>query len=442
MDEHSSIKKVAGMIANSVSFKIITIFVLILLLLIPSSMIKSLIRERENRKQEVIKEISSKWGHEQTIVGPIISIPYRKYFEDKDGKKTFSILYMHFLPDNIDITGKIFPKIRYRAIYEAVLYNTQVVITGNFSYPQIDEMDIPKENIVWAGAYISFGISDMRGIKEQIEAKINNIAISMNPGIESNDVIASGVSAKIQIKERAESYSFKFAMNLNGTHQISFVPVGKLTTVSMSSSWPDPSFDGAYLPVERSIRKDGFTAKWKVLHLNRDYPQYWKGNKHKVYDSSFGVKLFIPIDIYQKSMRTAKYAIMFIVFTFMAFFFSEVMNKMRVHPIQYLLIGLAITMFYTLLISISEHINFDTAYLISGLAVIILIAGYAKSVLKHIYLSIMVGCILAILYAYFYLLLQLENYALLLGSIGLFVVLSLVMFMTRKIDWYSIKFED
>lgn len=442
MDEHSSIKKVAGMIANSVSFKIITIFVLILLLLIPSSMIKSLIRERENRKQEVIKEISSKWGHEQTIVGPIISIPYRKYFEDKDGKKTFSILYMHFLPDNIDITGKIFPKIRYRAIYEAVLYNTQVVITGNFSYPQIDEMDIPKENIVWSGAYISFGISDMRGIKEQIEAKINNIAISMNPGIESNDVIASGVSAKIQIKERVESYSFKFALNLNGTHQISFVPVGKLTTVSMSSSWPDPSFDGAYLPVERSIRKDGFTAKWKVLHLNRDYPQYWKGNKHKVYDSSFGVKLFIPIDIYQKSMRTAKYAIMFIVFTFMAFFFSEVMNKMRVHPIQYLLIGLAITMFYTLLISISEHINFDTAYLISSLAVIILIAGYAKSVLKHIYLSIMVGCILAILYAYFYLLLQLENYALLLGSIGLFVVLSLVMFMTRKIDWYSIKFED
>ena len=442
MDEHSSIKKVAGMIANSVSFKIITIFVLILLLLIPSSMIKSLIRERENRKQEVIKEISSKWGHEQTIVGPIISIPYRKYFEDKDGKKTFSILYMHFLPDNIDITGKIFPKIRYRAIYEAVLYNTQVVITGNFSYPQIDEMDIPKENIVWSGAYISFGISDMRGIKEQIEAKINNIAISMNPGIESNDVIASGVSAKIQIKERVESYSFKFALNLNGTHQISFVPVGKLTTVSMSSSWPDPSFDGAYLPVERSIRKDGFTAKWKVLHLNRDYPQYWKGNKHKVYDSSFGVKLFIPIDIYQKSMRTAKYAIMFIIFTFMAFFFSEVMNKMRVHPIQYLLIGLAITMFYTLLISISEHINFDTAYLISGLAVIILIAGYAKSVLKHIYLSIMVGCILAILYAYFYLLLQLENYALLLGSIGLFVVLSLVMFMTRKIDWYSIKFED
>lgn len=442
MDEHSSIKKVAGMIANSVSFKIITIFVLILLLLIPSSMIKSLIHERENRKQEVIKEISSKWGHEQTIVGPIISIPYRKYFEDKDGKKTFSILYMHFLPDNIDITGKIFPKIRYRAIYEAVLYNTQVVITGNFSYPQIDEMDIPKENIVWSGAYISFGISDMRGIKEQIEAKINNIAISMNPGIESNDVIASGVSAKIQIKERVESYSFKFALNLNGTHQISFVPVGKLTTVSMSSSWPDPSFDGAYLPVERSIRKDGFTAKWKVLHLNRDYPQYWKGNKHKVYDSSFGVKLFIPIDIYQKSMRTAKYAIMFIVFTFMAFFFSEVMNKMRVHPIQYLLIGLAITMFYTLLISISEHINFDTAYLISSLAVIILIAGYAKSVLKHIYLSIMVGCILAILYAYFYLLLQLENYALLLGSIGLFVVLSLVMFMTRKIDWYSIKFED
>lgn len=435
-------KSALSAIGNSVSFKIITIFLLILALLIPSSMIKSLIREREYRKRDVINEISSKWGHAQTITGPIVTIPYKKYYIDSNKNKRSKILHMYFLPDDIDIKSKIFPKMRYRGIYEAVLYNTKVVLTGSFSYPQIEEMNIPTDNVVWSGATVSIGITDMRGIKDEINATFNNDSISMNPGVDTNEVICSGISSKIKVQKNIKKYSYKFVINLNGSQKINFIPVGKLTTVSMSSSWTDPSFDGAYLPVERSIGKKGFSANWKVLHLNRNYPQYWTGNKYSISDSAFGVKLFIPVDIYQKSMRTAKYALMFIIFTFMAFFFSEVMNKLRVHPIQYLLIGLAITIFYTLLISISEHINFNTAYFISSVSVILVIAGYAKSILKNVRLSAMVGGVLLILYTYLYLLLQLEDYALLMGSVGLFVVLSLIMYMTRKIDWYSIKLED
>ena len=435
-------KAALSAIGNSVSFKIITIFILILALLIPSSMIKSLIREREDRKRDVINEISSKWGHAQTITGPIIKIPYKKYYIDSNEKKRSKILHMYFLPDDIDIKSKILPKMRYRGIYEAVLYNTKVVLKGSFSYPQIGEINIPPDNVDWSGAAVLIGITDMRGIKDEINATFNNGSISMNPGVGTNEVICSGVSSKIKLQKHVKKYAYKFVINLNGSQKINFIPVGKVTTVSLSSSWTDPSFGGAYLPVERSIGKKGFSANWKVLHLNRNYPQYWTGNKYNIGDSAFGVKLFIPVDIYQKSMRTAKYALMFIVFTFMAFFFSEVMNKLRVHPIQYLLIGLAITVFYTLLVSISEHINFDTAYLISSVSVILLIAGYAKSILNNVRLSAIVGGVLLILYTYLYILLQLEDYALLMGSIGLFVVLSLIMYMTRKINWYSIKLED
>jgi len=311
MDNQHILKKSVMKIRHSVGFKIITIFVLILALLVPTLMIQSLIYERENRKEQVVREISSKWGQEQTIAGPIITIPYKKYFEDKKGKITFSIRYMHFLPEELRIQGKIFPEIRYRGIYEAVLYNARLELSGTFPYPEIEEMNIPDSNILWSGAFISLGISDMRGIQEQIDAKINGSPLPMNPGIETNDVIGSGISAKIPIPDSGNKTTFSFALNLNGSHQIHFIPVGQVNTVSLSSSWASPSFAGGFIPVERKISGEGFQAKWKVLHLNRNYPQYWTGNKHHIQDSAFGVKLFVPVDVYQKSTRTAKYAIMF-----------------------------------------------------------------------------------------------------------------------------------
>ncbi len=442
MQTGDAIKETTRRISRSATFKLITICALILLLLIPASMVKSLIRERDYRKQGVINEINHKWGEAQTLIGPVITVPYLVYLEDKKGKTTTVTKYFHILPDTVNIKSRITPEVRYRGIYEAVLYNTILSIDGHFPPVPVQELRIDPANIVWSGAFISVGITDMRGIKESIHATFDGRKLSMEPGLETSEVIKSGVSAGIQVDAVRKPHPFHFDMNLNGSRQIHFSPVGKVTTVTARSEWSDPSFDGAFLPMERSVSDEGFTAKWKVLHLNRNYPQAWKGGGQELDHSTFGVTLFSPVDVYQKSMRTAKYALMFIVFTFMAFYVSEVLNKLRVHPVQYLLIGLGIIIFYSLLLSISEQLNFGAAYLISAVAVIALITGYAKAILQNRYVTLMVGGILVILYAYLYILLQLEDYALLMGSAGLFGVLSAIMYLTRKIDWYAINQES
>ncbi len=439
MHATEAIKETSRRIGHSATFKLVTICALILLLLVPAAMVESLIYEREGRKEGVVDEINAKWGQEQTVTGPVISIPYREYVKDERGKITSLTRYLHILPDTVAIHSRISPEVRYRGIYEAVLYNTTLSINGSFPRAPIDDLRLLPENIVWSGAFISLGLSDMRGIKERIDASFDGKILSMEPGVETADVIASGVSAGIQLDDSAKLHPFRFELNLNGSRQINFCPVGKVTTVTAQSEWKDPSFSGAFLPVERTVTEQGFTAKWKILHLNRNYPQFWKGPGHDLAPSAFGVRLFRPVDIYQKTMRTAKYALMFIVFTFMAFFISEVMNRLRVHPVQYLLIGLGIIIFYTLLLSISEQVSFGAAYLVSAAAIIAMITGYAKAILKNRLVTLMVGGILIILYAYLYILLQLEDYALLMGSVGLFGVLSAVMYLTRKIDWYAIQ---
>jgi len=439
MQTGDAIKETTRRIGRSATFKLVTICGLILLLLIPASMVKSLIWERDNRKQGVINEINHKWGEAQTLIGPVLTVPYLVHLEDKKGKVTMVTRYLHLLPDHINIKSRINPEVRYRGIYEAVLYNTTLSMDGSFPPVPVEDLRIAPEHIVWTGAFISIGISDMRGIKESIHATLDGQQLAMEPGIETADVIQSGVSAGIQIDAAKKTRPFRFDINLNGSQQIHFSPVGKVTTVTARSEWSDPSFGGAFLPAERSVTEEGFTAKWRILHLNRNYPQAWKGGGHDLSQSTFGVTLFSPVDIYQKSMRTAKYALMFIVFTFMAFYISEVMNKLRVHPVQYLLIGLGIIIFYTLLLSISEQINFGAAYLISAGAVICMITAYAKAILKNRYVTLMVGGILIILYTYLYILLQLEDYALLMGSVGLFGVLGTIMYLTRKVDWYGMQ---
>ena len=234
---------------------------------------------------------------------------------------------------------------------------------------------------------------------------------------------------------------FNFNVKLKGSEYINFVPVGKVTDIELSSDWNNPSFDGPFLPDSREIDDDGFTAHWNVLHLNRNYPQAWIGAQHKVKDSAFGVNLLIPVDSYQKSERSIKYAILFIGLTFLVFFFIEIINKKRVHPIQYILVGLALCLFYTLLLSISEHTSFNIAYGISTLLTIGLISTYTKTVLKSNALTGLMGGILIILYLFIFIIIQLQDYALLMGSIGLFIILGLVMYFSRKIDWYQINNE-
>ncbi|MCD4687901.1 MAG: cell envelope integrity protein CreD [Desulfuromonadaceae bacterium] len=239
-----------------------------------------------------------------------------------------------------------------------------------------------------------------------------------------------------------EANDFSFDLNLNGSEQISLIPIGETNTVAMTSAWPSPSFNGAFLPVTRKVGKEGFSANWKVLHLNRNYPQFWQGSQYKVTPSAFGLELIMTADIYQKSTRLAKYAIMFLAFTFFtffAFFFSEIINKRRVHPIQYLLVGMAILIFYTLVLSLSEYIPFNLAYILSAASVTAIISGYAKAIVSNSKFALTIAGILSILYCYLFIVLQLEDYALILGSVGLLVILALVMYVTRRINWYEVE---
>ncbi len=439
MSTQDTLKKTGDFIRNSATLKIVTIGILLLVLLLPTSMISSLMRERESRCDSVVKEISGKWGNSQTITGPFFTIPYKSFYRDKDDKEKFNIGYFHILPEKLKISGELDTHVRYRGIYEAVLYNTRISMAGNFTLPAMSRISIAPENILWDKAMFSLGITDMRGIQEHIEIMFNDKKYAVSPGLKTTDIASSGVSSMIPFPKSDGFGSFSLHLNLNGSEQIHFIPVAEETDVAVNSSWSTPSFNGAFLPTTRKVTDNGFSAVWKVLHLNRNFPQFWEGSQYKVDSGAFGLKLLITADIYQKSTRIAKYAVMFIVFTFSAFFFSEIINRKRVHPIQYLLIGLAIILFYVLLLSISEHINFDYAYLLSAGAITLLITGYSQGIIRNNFFTITVFGILTVLYSYLYIVLQLEDYALLMGSTGLLAVLASVMFITRKIDWYSIE---
>lgn len=435
----SFFERLNNWIKNSITIKLLSIGFLILILLIPAAMITDLISERQYTREGAIEEVSSKWGNVQTITGPVLSIPYIKYFKNEKDKLVETVGYAHFLPEHLNITGNIVPEIRYRGIYKVILYSADLSAQGNFSLPDFKKFSIAESDIMWQDAFISLGIPDMRGIKENITIKWNDSNYYFNPGIESKDIISSGVSTRIQLlsESLSKQFDFSFTLRLNGSSQLNFIPLGKETGVEINSGWGNPSFNGAFLPDNRNITPDGFTAHWKVLHLNRNYPQQWLGSSYHVEESAFGVELLIPVDEYQKTMRSAKYAIMLIALTFLVFFFVEVLNKQHIHPFQYILVGLALCLFYTLLLSFSEHMNFNLAYVLAALAIIIMIIAYSKTIFKNNRLTGVMGLILVMLFGFIYIVLQLQDYALLIGSIGLFMILATVMYLSRKINWYG-----
>lgn len=439
--DESIIDKFQNWVKNSITVRLVTIGILILIMLIPISFIQDLIYERQNRQDEAIREVSSKWGEAQTLTGPVLSVPYTVYKEiyENDKKKVIQATeYAHFLPENLNITTNVEQEIRYRGMYEVVVYTADITVSGNFANIDPKSLDI-KSDFHKDKAFITTGLSDLRGIKENVELTLNNKIYPFSTGLESTDVISSGISTKINLNEQDSiNMSFSYKLKLHGSTSINFIPLGKETTVAMKSTSKNPSFTGAFLP-EHTITKDGFDANWKVFHLNRSFPQSFRNTVSGIYESSFGVELLVGVDEYQKNTRASKYAILFIMLTFMTFFFVQTINKVRIHPVQYLLVGLALTIFYTLLLSISEHLSFGFAYLIASVAVIGLITLYTVSMFQNTKLTIITGLILTLLYGFIYTIIRLQDYSLLFGSIGLFLVLGTAMYVSRKIDWFSLK---
>lgn len=413
--------------------KALLIGVLVLLLLIPSYFVQNVISEREARQKEAFNEISSKWASRQDITGPILVLPYTESATSDKGQIVNFKRLAYVLPDNLNIESTVRPEERHRGIYQVMLYSAQVKMTGKFNSIPLQQLNIDPTAVLWNEAYVCMGLADSKGLKEEIRVAWNDSTVTLNPSAVNNGVMKEGFIAPV-IVSPDKTIQFSSTISFNGSEQLLFTPVGKETTVKLNSNWPDPSFTGGQLPDHR-ISDSGFVATWKSLAHTRNFPQAWKENSYNLQSASFGADLFIPVNGYQKTMRSVKYAILCILLTFAAFFIIETVNKKSVHPFQYALIGLALILFYTLLLSFSEYTGFNTAYIIASVATVGLIAWFVKGILQSSKLTTILGVVLMLMYSYIFTILQLQDYSLLLGSIGLFLTLAVIMHFSKKIQW-------
>jgi inner membrane protein len=423
-----------------ITIKVIVIGFLTLILLIPKVMIIELIGERETTASNVKNEVMQQWSMLNTVRGPVLTIPYiEKVFDNKEKVYSEEIRQCHFLPKSLNIEGEIFPEQRHRSIYDVMVYQSQVSISGYFTAPDFESLKINPDLVLWDKAELSIGMNDLRGISELAELNWNNRKFTFSPGIENSVLGKNGITIKLPT-DIANSFpgEFSCSFRLKGAESLQFAPLGEITEIKLKSAWNDPGFVGNFLPEKQEITQNGFTADWKVLHFNRNFPQAWKDNSYALTESDFGVKLVTVADHYQKNMRSAKYGILVILFTFLSFFLNEIITKQRIHPFQYILVGFSILMFYLLLLSVSEQLGFNLGYFISALAVLSMVFLYSHTFLKKWTNSIVLILILASSFGFIFILLQLESFALLAGSIGLFAVLALIMFFTRKINWYNV----
>ncbi len=436
-------------VRRSMTLRVALIAVIALLLLIPLSMVESLIHEREWRKESAQQEVSATWGGPQLVTGPMISVPYEAQVrvESADGTRAEMrtvIHYAHFLPESLDIAMDIVPEKRKRGIYEVVVYRADLHLKGHFKPLAANDLGL-GDRLRWPDATVSVGVSDLRSIREQVVIRMGDTQLAFEPGAPTSDVVGTAVQSPLVLGEEgmAKELTFEMGLRLNGSSSIRLAPVGRVTTASLVSTWADPSFQGAFLPDSSKIGEDGCSARWTVLHLNRPYPQEFSGSRaHEIQESAFGLDLILPVDEYRKSSRAAKYGLMLIILVFTVFFFVEVMQRMRIHPIQYLLVGLALTIFYTLLIAISEHAGFGVAYAIAAVAVVVLVVAYAASVFRMPRATRLLAVVLVLVYGFVLTIIHQEDYALLMGSIGLFIVLAVVMMLSRRIDWYNTRGEQ
>jgi inner membrane protein len=459
----SLIDRFNAWLQESIMIKLISIGFLVLILLIPGAWIESLIFERQQRADEAINEVSSKWSASQTISGPVLVVPFVKrdiIDKGKDGVEiTEHTEKAFFLPELLNINGTVAPETRHRGIFDVVVYTTDLGLKSEFKYPDFKALNINEKDVMWKDAYLAFGITDLRGISENPTFKAGDSSLTAEPSSNLGISTAKSTSDADYTDYTSSSYS-NFSnsgivarlgwtskedfrkdvttnLSLKGSKSLSFVPAGKTTKVELSGNWKDPSFDGNFIPESHTITDEGFTANWNILHFNRPFAQQWVESGQHLSGSEFGVRLLVPVDQYQKSIRTAKYSALIILLTFIALFLVEITQKIRIHPFQYILIGAALTIYYTLLLSISEHLGYNNAYLVASGATVILVALYSTTFLNSSKLVVIFSILLVIFYAFIFVIIQEQDYALLIGSIGLFFIIAVLMYFSRKIRWYK-----
>jgi inner membrane protein len=445
----SLVKARQGSASGSASVgKMAFIAALIGLLLIPVSMIESMIGERESNGAAAEREVADKWGGPQQVTGPILTIPYRVITPVEKGKPDTCIMYAHFLPEVLNVSGTLQPEIRHRGIYDVALFKADLHLTGRFAPPDFSGWRVPPENVLWDAAFVTLAVPDVRALAGEVPMAWNGVMSQCVPDTFTGSPVPTGLHAAVALGPRVagkqvgkevgkEGYAFETRIALNGSGTMDFLPMGKETKVALASPWKSPSFSGAFLPRGNKVGADGFSAEWATFHLSRSFPQCWRGAENTESDwkpYAFGVDLKLPVDRYQKTMRCAKYAVLFIVLTFLVFFISETFDRRRIHPLQYVLVGCAVCLFYLLLLAFTEQVPFAAAYAIATAGIVGMITAYAAAVLGGRKRALGMGGMLAGLYAYLYTLLQMEDFSLLMGALGLFAVLAAVMYLTRKLN--------
>ncbi|MEZ5366175.1 MAG: cell envelope integrity protein CreD [Bryobacterales bacterium] len=424
---------------SSPAFRLVVVGALTLALQIPVFLINAIAWERDNTRAEAVREIAASWGQNQQIVGPFLVAPYTYETTEVDDKgvsrtRTYSS-YATFLPEQLKVVGDLAVERRYRGIFEAPVYTSTLKISGAFDPPDFSRFQISGLNVRWDAAQIVFEINDARAVKNSVALDWGGVTIPFEPGVGVRQAERAGIHAPLS-RGITEQTSFSLDLTLAGSQSIRFAPLGRHTDVTLSGNWGDPSFQGAWLP-EHDVQTESFRAVWSIPYLGRSYPEEWigAGDTGKIDQSLFGADLIAPVDAYRQTERSIKYAILFLALTFTVIWLFEALGRARVHFVEYALIGAALCLFYLLELSLGEHLGFKMAYLLAAAPIIALVTAYARPVLGAWTRAMSVGGVIAALYGCLYLILQLEDYALLAGSLLLFAALATIMYLTRNIDW-------
>jgi len=415
---------------QSTTAKMIMVGLLTLVLLIPLFFVQDLISERSQRQKEVVAETTSKWGESVYFYGPILKIPYLNPITNK-------IENAFFFPEELsNVSNTEIKTPLQRSIYKSNVFTTKMQFTGNYIQPKFYKKSIPNENVFWDRATILIRTTNLKSVNDEVKINIGSNSFTFEPvhNNQNNDSIESLETGYFKYND-LKNNNFNMSITYNGSKRISIVPIGKNTSAKMTSNWASPNFNGSFIPNDKKISNKGFDATWKILHFNRPFSQENFEFLPELSKYAFAVDFITPVDEYQQNERASKYGFLVIGLTFLIFFLIQSISKISIHIFQYCMIGIALIMFYTLLISITEHSSFSFAYAIAGISVVALISLYSISILKDKKFPTFIAISLSVLYTFIYVIIQLEDYALLVGSIGLFLILASIMYFSRKIEW-------
>jgi len=426
---------------NPVAGKVIMIGLIVLALMIPLIMLKSLISERTGMRDQAYATVANGWGGRLTTGGPMLRIPFDTTEKDKDGKVIVTRHQLYVLPAKLNIEAKIEQESesRHVGIYQVPVFQVRLQMHGRFNGSALVNAAEYAGEYHWNKARLRLPLSNVRGIRERLPVRLGKVELEFSPAERG---AYSAVEADVDLSKLLNDEAIDFAIDIKlaGSQSLSLLPLADVTDAKVESTWPHPQFQGAFLPGTHTITDQGFTAKWQVLALNRDFRQTWIDghvDDGQLVGSGFGVELFQSVDVYQRSERAVKYALMFVALTFLSFYAWELLSGTAIHPMQYLFIGLALSTFYLLLIALSEHLAFALAYWLGAGALVALLGAYIAGAFSSRKKGAIVAGLMALVYALLYMLVLSESYALLMGAIALFAVLAVVMLATRHVKWYA-----